>query len=95
MTLLSAEPLTRPLPVIEPTDDNFKGVATLYRANVADYKTTITVATLATFAGCIASVFLAHSHKRRTGSSRPAARWSWTSPGPGTQECVECCTGRL
>jgi PiT family inorganic phosphate transporter len=40
-------------------NDNFKGVATLYGANVADYRTAITVATIATFAGCIASVFLA------------------------------------
>jgi inorganic phosphate transporter, PiT family len=40
-------------------NDNFKGVATLYGANVADYKKAITIATIATFAGCIASVFLA------------------------------------
>ncbi len=40
-------------------NDNFKGVATLYGANVTDYRKAITIATLATFAGCIASVFLA------------------------------------
>ena len=40
-------------------NDNFKGVATLYGANVADYKKAITIATIATFAGCVASVFLA------------------------------------
>lgn len=40
-------------------NDNFKGVATLYGANIADYKKAITIATIATFAGCIASVFLA------------------------------------
>ena len=40
-------------------NDNFKGVATLYGANVADYNTAITIATIATCAGCIASVFLA------------------------------------
>jgi PiT family inorganic phosphate transporter len=41
------------------TNDNFKGVATLYGANVTDYKKAITIATIATFAGCVASVFLA------------------------------------
>lgn len=40
-------------------NDNFKGVATLYGANVAGYKKAITIATIATFAGCVASVFLA------------------------------------
>lgn len=40
-------------------NDNFKGVATLYGANVTGYRKAITIATLATFAGCIASVFLA------------------------------------
>lgn len=42
-------------------NDNFKGVATLYGANVADYKKAITIATIATFAGCVASVFLAEA----------------------------------
>ena len=42
-------------------NDNFKGVATLYGANVAGYRKAITIATLATFAGCIASVFLAEA----------------------------------
>ena len=40
-------------------NDNFKGVATLYGANVADYRTAILLATVATFLGCIVSVFLA------------------------------------
>jgi PiT family inorganic phosphate transporter len=42
-------------------NDNFKGVATLYGANVAGYRKAITIATLATFAGCIASVFFAEA----------------------------------
>ena len=42
-------------------NDNFKGVATLYGANVADYRTAITLATIATFLGCIASVFFAEA----------------------------------
>ncbi|MBC5825771.1 MAG: inorganic phosphate transporter, partial [Candidatus Eremiobacteraeota bacterium] len=42
-------------------NDNFKGVATLFGANVTDYKTAITIATLATFAGCAASIFLAEA----------------------------------
>ncbi len=40
-------------------NDNFKGVATLYGSNTATYKTALLVGTLATFAGCLASVFLA------------------------------------
>jgi PiT family inorganic phosphate transporter len=42
-------------------NDNFKGVATLYGANVADYRTAITLATIATFFGCVASVFVAEA----------------------------------
>lgn len=42
-------------------NDNFKGVATLYGANVADYRTAITLATIATFSGCVASVFFAEA----------------------------------
>ncbi len=42
-------------------NDNFKGVATLYGANVASYRKAIIIGTLATFAGCIASVFLAEA----------------------------------
>ena len=42
-------------------NDNFKGVATLYGANVATYRTAITLATVATFAGCITSVFVAEA----------------------------------
>jgi PiT family inorganic phosphate transporter len=40
-------------------NDNFKGVATLYGSGTASYRTAITLATLATFAGSIASGFIA------------------------------------
>ncbi len=40
-------------------NDNFKGVATLVGANVADYRKALAVATAATLGGCVASVFLA------------------------------------
>jgi inorganic phosphate transporter, PiT family len=40
-------------------NDNFKGVATLYGSNTATYKTALLIGTVATFAGCLASVFLA------------------------------------
>ncbi|MCK5549273.1 MAG: inorganic phosphate transporter, partial [Hyphomicrobiaceae bacterium] len=40
-------------------NDNFKGVATLYGSNTASYNKALTVATLATLAGAISSVFLA------------------------------------
>ena len=40
-------------------NDNFKGVATLYGANVASYKKAIIIATCAGFSGCVASIFLA------------------------------------
>lgn len=40
-------------------NDNFKGVATLYGANVTGYRTAIALATLATFVGCAASLFMA------------------------------------
>jgi inorganic phosphate transporter, PiT family len=40
-------------------NDNFKGVATLCGANVASYWRALTLATGATFAGCIASLFVA------------------------------------
>jgi len=42
-------------------NDNFKGVATLYGANVADYKAAIALATITTFLGCFASVFFAEA----------------------------------
>ena len=42
-------------------NDNFKGVATLYGANIADYRTAITLATIATFLGCLASIFFAEA----------------------------------
>ncbi len=40
-------------------NDNFKGVATLYGSQAASYRQCITLGTVATFAGCVASVFLA------------------------------------
>ncbi len=40
-------------------NDNFKGVATLYGSKVANYKTAIAIATIATFAGSICAIFLA------------------------------------
>jgi len=40
-------------------NDNFKGVATLYGANVLDYRGAITLATIATAAGSVSSAFLA------------------------------------
>ena len=42
-------------------NDNFKGVATLYGSNAASYRTALTLATVATVAGCLASVFLAET----------------------------------
>jgi inorganic phosphate transporter, PiT family len=40
-------------------NDNFKGVATLYGSNTTTFKTALWIGTIATFAGCISSVFLA------------------------------------
>jgi inorganic phosphate transporter, PiT family len=40
-------------------NDNFKGVATLFGSNTADYRSAITLATLTTFAGAVCSVFVA------------------------------------
>ena len=40
-------------------NDNFKGVASLYGCRAARYRTAITWATITTFAGSIASIFLA------------------------------------
>jgi PiT family inorganic phosphate transporter len=42
-------------------NDNFKGVASLYGCQAASYRTAITWATITTFAGSIASVFLAQA----------------------------------
>ena len=42
-------------------NDNFKGVATLYGSNAASYRSALLLATAATFAGCVASVFLAET----------------------------------
>ena len=42
-------------------NDNFKGVATLYGSGTASYRTAITIATIATFAGSICAIFLAQS----------------------------------
>ena len=40
-------------------NDNFKGVATLYGSNAVSYKNAITLATIATFAGSVSSIFVA------------------------------------
>ncbi len=40
-------------------NDNFKGVATLYGSRTVSYRTAITIATIATFAGSICAIFLA------------------------------------
>lgn len=42
-------------------NDNFKGVATLFGSNAATYRTAITLATVATLAGTLSSVFLAET----------------------------------
>lgn len=41
------------------SNDNFKGVATLYGASAVDYRTAIALGTIATFAGAAASAWLA------------------------------------
>jgi len=43
------------------SNDNFKGVASLYGCRAASYRTAITWATIATFAGSIAAIFLAQA----------------------------------
>jgi inorganic phosphate transporter, PiT family len=40
-------------------NDNFKGVATLFGSNTAHYRSAIALATIATFAGAVCSVFVA------------------------------------
>jgi PiT family inorganic phosphate transporter len=40
-------------------NDNFKGVATLYGSGTVNYRTAITIATIATLAGSICAIFLA------------------------------------
>ena len=42
-------------------NDNFKGVASFYGCRAASYRTAITWATIATFAGSIVSIFLAQA----------------------------------
>jgi len=42
-------------------NDNFKGVATLYGSNTATYRGAIALATVATFAGALCSVYLAEA----------------------------------
>lgn len=42
-------------------NDNFKGVATLFGSQTASYKTAIWLATITTFAGSVASIFLAET----------------------------------
>jgi len=47
------------------SNDNFKGVASLYGCRAASYRTAITWATITTFAGSIASIFLAQALLKR------------------------------
>src|SRR3954470_21207456 len=42
-------------------NDNFKGVASLYGSRTTDYRTALTWATVSTFSGSAASIFLAQS----------------------------------
>ena len=42
-------------------NDNFKGVATLYGSGTASYRTALALGTVATFLGCLASIFLAEA----------------------------------
>src|SRR3954471_15359443 len=46
-------------------NDNFKGVASLFGSKTCSYRTAITWATLTTFAGSIASIFLAQTLLKR------------------------------
>ena len=46
-------------------NDNFKGVASLYGCRAASYRTAITWATITTFSGSIASIFLAQTLLKR------------------------------
>lgn len=46
-------------------NDNFKGVASLYGSNTCSYRTAISWATITTFAGSIASIFLAQALLRK------------------------------
>jgi inorganic phosphate transporter, PiT family len=46
-------------------NDNFKGVASLYGSRAASYRTAISWATITTFAGSIASIFLARALLKR------------------------------
>ena len=59
MTLLLIFIATLLLAYANGANDNFKGVATLFGSRAASYRQAIGLATIATFAGCIASVFLA------------------------------------
>jgi PiT family inorganic phosphate transporter len=42
-------------------NDNIKGVATLYGSSTLDFRTALWLGTIATFAGCVCSVFLAEA----------------------------------
>src|SRR5207247_11294789 len=46
-------------------NDNFKGVASLFGSTTCNYRTAITWATIATFAGSIMSIFLAQTLLRK------------------------------
>ncbi len=47
------------LAYVNGANDNFKSVATLYGSGTCNYKTAITIATIATFTGSICAIFLA------------------------------------
>lgn len=59
MTILFASIFGLFLAYANGANDNFKGVATLYGSRTATYKAALTWATIATFAGSVAAVFLA------------------------------------
>ena len=40
-------------------NDNFKGVATLFGSNTASYRSALALATIATFAGALCSIYFA------------------------------------
>jgi PiT family inorganic phosphate transporter len=59
MTIILLGAVTLFLAYSNGANDNFKGVATLYGSNTCSYKNALGLATIATLAGSIASVFLA------------------------------------
>ena len=47
-------------------NDNFKGVATLFGSGAATFRNALSWATVTTFAGSIAAIFLAENSSRRS-----------------------------